>query len=159
MLILRHLRHLCIMLHKVLISPYGEIRSRFCLANTTRTCRNQLPGADKSDLNANKEQKFAAATGTQFEIAQKIRRASSGLGWTDVAWYRFIGSGSALKADEPSLCVFVLHGVSWICCLCSLASQTAELQHFSISPQLVFFSMFIWIFQFPQVSFMLYARR
>lgn len=153
MLILRHLRHLCIMLHKVLISPSGEILSRFCLANTTRTCRNRLPGADKSDLNANKEQKFAAATGHSLKL--KIRRASSRLGWTDVAWYRFISSGSALKADER---VFILHGVCWICCLCSLASQTAELQHF-FSPQSVFFSMFIWIFQFPRVSFVLYARR
>lgn len=129
MLIRQHLRHLCIMPHKVLISPYGEILSRFCLANTTRTCRNQLPGADKSDLNANKERKFCGCYRTQCEIAQKIRRASSRLGWTDVAWYRFISSGSALKADEPRARVFILHAVCWICRLCSLASQTAELQH------------------------------
>lgn len=101
MLILRHLRHPCIMLRKVLISPSGEILSRFCLANTTRTCRNQLPGADKSDLNANKEQKFAAATG--HSLKSKIRRASGRLGWTDVAWYRFIGSGSAFKGRRAEL--------------------------------------------------------
>lgn len=74
MLILQHLQHLCIMLHKVLISPCGDVLSRFCFAKTTWTCRNQLPGADKNDLNANKEQKFCGCCyRTLFEIVQKIR--------------------------------------------------------------------------------------
>ena len=73
MLIPQHLLHLCIILHKVLIGRHGDVLSCFCL-RTSRTRQSRLCGADKNHLNANKEQKFAAAARTRLRIAQEIRR-------------------------------------------------------------------------------------
>lgn len=81
MLILQHLLHLCIILHQVLIGRHGDVLSRFLLARTSPTPPNQLCGADKNDLNANKERRLAAAAGHSWKSLRRSEAEARAAGW------------------------------------------------------------------------------